>query len=225
MSSETQRSADTAVAARTADTAVSTRMPAAERRAQILEAARGVFGQRGYHGTTTDRVAQAAGISQPYVVRMFGTKEQLFLEVLHDTLRTLIDAFRAAHTASIERGDDEQARGAAIGAAYLDLSENRGFHTLLLQGFVSGAEPAIGAAARAGFLDVYRFLTHEAGFDGPRVSEFLGGGMLFSILLGIEMPTLFDTDADAAALMEATFGSKCAPIVEAERARRAAEHA
>lgn len=88
---------------------------------------------------------------------------------------------------------------------------------------MSGAEPAIGAAAREGFLDVYRFLTHEAGFDGPRVSDFLGGGMLFSILLGIEMPTLFDSDTDAAALMEATFGSKCAPIVESERARRAAE--
>ncbi|MFZ7087592.1 TetR/AcrR family transcriptional regulator [Curtobacterium sp. RRHDQ10] len=196
------------------------RMPAGERRAQILDAARDVFGRRGYHGTTTDQVAKAAGISQPYVVRMFGSKEQLFLEVLDDTLRTLLDAFRDALSASLERGDDEEARGGAIGAAYLDLSENRGFHTLLLQGFVSGAEPAIGAAARAGFLEVYRFLVHEAGFDGPRVSEFLGGGMLFSVLLGIEMPTLYDADRDAAALMEVTFGSKCAPIVEAERARR-----
>ncbi|PWJ54939.1 transcriptional regulator, TetR family [Quadrisphaera granulorum] len=196
-------------------------MTAAERRAQILDAARAVFGRRGYHGSTTDQVAKAAGISQPYVVRMFGTKEQLFIEVLHDTLTTLLGAFRAAHAQSVARGDDADRRAQAIGVAYLELSETRGFHTMLLQGFVSGAEPAIGAAARAGFLDIYRFLVHEAGFDDPQVSSFLGGGMLFSVLLGIEMPTLFDADTDAAALMQATFGDKCPFIVEAERARRA----
>ena len=35
----------------------------------------------GYAGTSTDAVAREAGVSQPYVVRMFGTKLDLFLEV------------------------------------------------------------------------------------------------------------------------------------------------
>ncbi|MFP3344532.1 TetR/AcrR family transcriptional regulator, partial [Halomonas sp. SIMBA_159] len=58
------------------------RIPASERREQILAAASIVFGERGYFGATTDQIAKAAGISQPYVVRMFGSKENLFTEVL-----------------------------------------------------------------------------------------------------------------------------------------------
>ena len=45
------------------------RLPAAERREQMLNAARIVFGERGYTGATTDAVAKAAGVSQAYIVR------------------------------------------------------------------------------------------------------------------------------------------------------------
>ena len=40
----------------------SDRIPATERREQILEAAAGVFGEQGYAGATTDRIARQAGI-------------------------------------------------------------------------------------------------------------------------------------------------------------------
>src|ERR1700709_1174043 len=66
-----------------------TRMGADERRALVLEAATEVVGQSGYAGTTTDRVATAAGVSQPYVVRIFGTKEKLFIAVLNRDLELL----------------------------------------------------------------------------------------------------------------------------------------
>ena len=54
-------------------------MTGAERREQILAAARRVFGEGGY-AASTDEVARAAGVSQPYVVRLFGSKRELFLE-------------------------------------------------------------------------------------------------------------------------------------------------
>ncbi|MBN8883980.1 MAG: helix-turn-helix transcriptional regulator, partial [Salana multivorans] len=47
-------------------------MRGSERRELVLSAAAEVFGERGYVGATTDAVARAAGVSQPYVVRMFG---------------------------------------------------------------------------------------------------------------------------------------------------------
>ncbi len=75
---------------------VNTRMRSEDRRELILEAATAVFGDHGYEGATTDQVAKAAGVSQPYVVRMFGSKEQLFLEVLHRALERLLAVFRAA---------------------------------------------------------------------------------------------------------------------------------
>src|ERR1700709_1680827 len=73
-----------------------TRMSSADRRESILKAATAVFGTRSYVGATTDDVARAAGVSQPYVVRLFGTKEKLFLAVLNRAVDTLMTAFRRA---------------------------------------------------------------------------------------------------------------------------------
>lgn len=197
-----------------------TRMPAAQRRALILDAARELFGRQGYNGTTTDQIATAAGISQPYVVRMFGTKEALFIEALHDALAVLMEAWRgvlADLDADGRRDVDEHERARRIGEQFIDLAASRGLHTMLLQGFVSGSEPAIGAAARRGFLDIYRFLRDEAGVSDERVQGFLGSGMLFSIMLAIDMPSLFGTDSDADDLLRAAFGEKCMQVVELAR--------
>ncbi|WFR68839.1 hypothetical protein P9139_00230 [Curtobacterium flaccumfaciens] len=71
---------------------------------------------------------------------------------------------------------------------------------------MSGAEPAIGAAARNGFLEIYRFLRDEAGIPDDQVQGFLGSGMIFAIMLAIDMPARFDDDPDAADLLRATFG-------------------
>lgn len=192
-------------------------MPAAERRAMILEAARDLFGRQGYNGTTTDQIATAAGISQPYVVRMFGTKEALFLEVFHATLGALVDAWRAT-LAALPADADEHDRALAIGEQFIDLSATRGLHTMLLQAFVSGAEPGIGQAARDGFLAIYRFLRDEAGVPDDQVQGFLGSGMIFSVMLAIDMPSRFDDDPDAASLLRATFGEKCMQVVALARA-------
>jgi len=192
-------------------------MPAAERRAMILDAARDLFGRQGYHGTTTDQIAKAAGISQPYVVRMFGAKETLFLEVLDATLATLVDAWRGTLD-GLPSGADEHERARAIGEQFVDLAATRGLHTMLLQAFVSGAEPAIGRAAREGFLGIYRFLRDEAGIPDEQVQGFLGSGMIFSVMLAIDMPARFDDDEDAAALLRATFGEKCMQVVALARA-------
>src|SRR5690348_7366167 len=72
------------------------RLSSEERRRQILRAALAVFGARGYEGATTDEVARAAGVSQPYVVRLFGSKENLFLAALDDALTRTLAAFGAA---------------------------------------------------------------------------------------------------------------------------------
>jgi TetR/AcrR family transcriptional regulator len=191
-----------------------TRMPAAQRRALIVDAARELFGRNGYNGTTTDQIATAAGISQPYVVRMFGTKEALFIEALGGALDELMAAWRDALRAA---GDDPHDRARLIGERFIDLAASRGLHTMLLQGFVSGAEPAIGAAARQGFLAIYRFLRDEAGVPDEQVQGFLGSGMLFSVMLAIEMPSLFGTDDDADGLLRAAFGEKCLQVVELAR--------
>ena len=59
-----------------------TRLPAAARRSTILEAAGGLFGDRGYDGTTLDDVAGAAGVTKPIVYRHFVSKQGLYLTLL-----------------------------------------------------------------------------------------------------------------------------------------------
>ena len=70
-----------------------TRMSAEARRELILAAATRAFAEQGYAATTTDTVAREAGVSQPYVVRMFGTKLRLFVEVFGHAAERIIEAF------------------------------------------------------------------------------------------------------------------------------------
>lgn len=186
------------------------RLSAADRREQILNTATAVFAERGFHGTTTDQIAQAAGISQPYVVRMFGTKQNLFLEVLHRALALLFTAFRDALPDPGD-GTPPQAR---LGSAFVDLIQSAGVHRTLLHAFVSGNDPVIGAAAREGFVSIYRFLRDEAHFTADEVNGFLGHGMLISVLLGIELPSVFGQDPDSDELMQVAFGDKCAVVLQ-----------
>ncbi|MEO8527952.1 MAG: TetR/AcrR family transcriptional regulator [Pseudolysinimonas sp.] len=190
-----------------------TRMRAEDRRELVITAAMGVFGERGYVGSTTDAIARAAGVSQPYVVRMFGTKEALFLAVLDRALQRLLSDFSAV----IESNPTASAEvlHAGIGAAYGNLLADRGLLLSLMHGFVLGSVPAIGAAARLGFLEVYRLLRRRAGFSAEQARDFLAHGMLVNTLVGIRMGLEMD-DPDARELVE------CVAPIKADLIRRLA---
>jgi AcrR family transcriptional regulator len=183
-------------------------MPAAERRELILGHASAVFGKRGYPGTTTEQIAQAAGISQPYVVRMFGTKEKLFVEVMERALGKLTVAFREVIRARDAGEVAADELGLRLGQAYVDLIEDRGILMSLMQGFIQGHDDVIGERARAGFLEIYRLLRDEARFPPEQVRSFMADGMLINTLLAIGMPDNFEGDEAATQLMTLSFGAK-----------------
>jgi TetR/AcrR family transcriptional regulator len=190
------------------------RMRAEDRRELVITAAMEVFGERGYVGATTDAVARAAGVSQPYVVRMFGTKEALFLAVLDRALHRLLDVFRGAIQAGPAAPGELHQR---IGTAYADLLADRGLLLSLMHAFVSGADPVIGHAARCGFLDVYRLLRQEAGFSADEARGFLAEGMLLNTLVGIRMADDYERDADARELIDITVPTKSELLVRLSR--------
>ena len=57
-------------------------MPADLRREQILQTAVDLFSQRGFTGTTTKRIAKAAGVSEAIIFRHFATKDELYGAIL-----------------------------------------------------------------------------------------------------------------------------------------------
>src|SRR6266550_8774628 len=96
--------------------AVSTkRKSAEERRESVLDAAFEEFAARGLDGASTEAIAEKAGISQPYVFRLFGTKKELFKAVVSRCFRQTLEVFQRA--AEGKRG--EEALG-AIGKAYVE---------------------------------------------------------------------------------------------------------
>jgi len=58
------------------------RLPAAERRLELIETAIRVFSDGSYRGTTTAEIARAAGVSEPILYRHFASKRDLYLEAL-----------------------------------------------------------------------------------------------------------------------------------------------
>ena len=60
---------------------------AEDRREEIVGIAFRHFGEGGYHGTSTEAIAREAGISQPYLFRLFRTKRELFLACVGPLLR------------------------------------------------------------------------------------------------------------------------------------------
>jgi AcrR family transcriptional regulator len=156
-------------------------MPAEERRELILAAATRVFATGGYAGTSTDHVAKEAGVSQPYVVRMFGTKLDLFLQVLSRACTSIDDAF-AAVIASEEF--DPETGDVQLGTAYTDLLADSDLLRVMMHGFATGGVPEIAATARAGMSRIYDTL-QRTGWDQEKVRDFLAVGMLLNVLLSM----------------------------------------
>src|SRR6476619_501710 len=83
------------------------------RREEILDAALIVFAEQGLQAASTDEIARRAGISQPYVFRLFGTKKELFSAVVNRCFRQTLEMFQRA--AEGRRGE---AALKAMGQAY-----------------------------------------------------------------------------------------------------------
>jgi AcrR family transcriptional regulator len=79
---------------------VTIRLPAAERRAQLVDAALALFAAEGFQSTTMDAVAAEAGVTKPVLYQHFPSKRELFLELLRDVGRRLSENVGAATAAA-----------------------------------------------------------------------------------------------------------------------------
>jgi AcrR family transcriptional regulator len=107
---------------------VSLRLPAAARRQQLLDTALSTFARSGYHDASMNDIAEAAGVTKPVLYQHFGSKRELFLEVLSDVAAGMRRTVRAATSAA--EGPRQQVQlGFAAWFRWVD--EHRdGFHVL-----------------------------------------------------------------------------------------------
>lgn len=185
------------------------RLNAQERRTSILDAATSQFAERGYAGASTHQIAAAAGISQAYVVQTFGSKQQLFIEVLERVVGDIIAQFRIAND-QLPKDCSSEDRVDALGGAFTALVADNHKLMSMLHAFILGYDPVIGPAGRRAFVEVYQFIRAETGLPVQDAVNFLARGMLISVLLGLRLPDHLGDDSSGDELMTEAFGDMIA---------------
>jgi AcrR family transcriptional regulator len=153
-----------------------------ERREAVLTAAREAFAERGLVGASTEEIAARAGISQPYVFRLFGTKKELFTAVIVRCFRETLETFQRA--AEGQRGEDALR---AMGEAYVQLLSDRTMLQAQMQAYAASDDADVRAAVREGYGDLFTWVERVSGLDGARVAEFFAKGMLLNVAASMDL--------------------------------------
>src|SRR5881275_434842 len=153
------------------------------RREEILDAALEEFAERGLHGASTEDIARRAGISQPYVFRLFGTKKELFSAVVARCFRQTLGIFQQA--AEGKRGEEALQ---AIGAAYEQLLRgDRIYLRSQMQAYAACDDPEICRVVQNGYGDLVTYVEHVSGADGLTIQRFFAKGMLMNVLASMQL--------------------------------------
>jgi AcrR family transcriptional regulator len=159
---------------------------ALNRKAQIMQSAATLFATQGYYKTTTAHVAQAVGVTQPYVFHFFKTKEDLYLAVLEQAYVKLRHAFASVEAAPTELTEK-------MGRAFDDLLETHRDEILLFMQSFTTPEPAVLAFAREKFSLIYetvkeRYLQAGIPDAAHQASNFISCGLVITLseVLGLQ---------------------------------------
>ena len=172
-------------------TAPRRRVPAAERRDALIEAAIHHFAHGGLHGTSVGVIARDVGVAQPYVFSLFPTKVDLFLATVERGFDRIAELFRAAADRYREEGPaepDEEVLG-ALGNAYVQsLGEERDLLLLQQQAYAACGEEEIRVAVRGFYTRLVELVRDLTGADDERLDDFFRGGMWLNVAaaLGVE---------------------------------------
>jgi len=177
-------------------TVAATRQTAEERRETVLEAATVEFAKKGLHGGSTDAIARAAGISQPYLFRLFGSKKELYRATIARCMRRTLETFQRSA---------EGLRGAealeAMGMAYVnELLPDRIMLLGQMQAYAACDDPEIRDAVRQGYGDLVAYVERVSGLPPVEVSKFFAQGMLLNVIAAMGLDTF--EEPWAARLME-----------------------
>ncbi|GAB3564456.1 hypothetical protein GCM10027445_08290 [Amycolatopsis endophytica] len=163
-------------------------MSGQQRREQLLELAAEEFARAGLHGTSTDTLARRAGITQPYIYRLFGSKKALFLQVVERAFGRLIGGMDRA--AEERAGRDALA---AMGQFYDRALADRTALLVQLQAFAACGDPEVREVVREQMARMWSATAGHTGLHPVAVKTFLAYGMLLNTAAALEVD---DVDAE-----------------------------
>ncbi len=167
----------------------STRKSAEERREDVLVAARDVFAEHGLSGASTDEIARRAGISQPYLFRLFRTKKELFIASVERCFAETRETFEQA-----AEGKTGEEALRAMGQAYGELMRsNPNRLRTQMQTYAACEDPDVRRVARRGYGELVDAVGRVSGIDSETLSRFFAKGMLINVVASMGL-----LDADEA---------------------------
>jgi AcrR family transcriptional regulator len=161
------------------------RSNAEARRAAILAQAVPVFARHGYHATPVTEIADATGISQAYVFRLFGSKLGLFTASLDRCFALVGNALR--------EGADRAAGAPAVqvleamGDAYAELIADRDLLMLQVHAQSATGIPEVRETLRRGYAGVVALTRELSGGTRDQVQHFIAMGMLCHLIASLDL--------------------------------------
>lgn len=157
------------------------RLSAEERREQILQAAVAVFAEDGYAAASTEEIARRAGISQPYIFRLFGSKRELVLAAINRCFAETEALFRFA--AEGRTGDEVLP---AIGDAYMRMIQSESSRLRAqLQAYAACDDAEVRRVVARNFGHLVELVRRLSGSSIADISKFFATGMLLNVLVAM----------------------------------------
>ncbi len=170
--------------AATSETQTRQRVPAAERRDALIDAAIHEFAQGGLHGTPVDQIARRVGVAQPYVFSLFGSKRDLFIAAVERCFGITIRMFErvAADYDPATAPEDQPDVLMAMAAAYVDrLQTDRDLLMLQLHAYAACDDDVIRDHVRDAYAGLVNAVAGLSDADSERIDEFFRYGMSLNV--------------------------------------------
>jgi AcrR family transcriptional regulator len=177
------------------------RHSAEERRDLVIEAARREFAVLGLGGATGEGLSYRAGISHPYLLRLFGSKRELFLEVVERVFDQLLASVR---TARVPEGDHD-----GFGHLVAELKESLGEHgpSLLLQTFAACGVDEVRLTVQRRLGELHESLERLAPGRGGQAEALLSRLLLIGAVDAMRLEELASREHWARRLLESSDSS------------------
>ncbi|XEC93062.1 TetR/AcrR family transcriptional regulator [Paenibacillus tarimensis] len=159
-----------------------------DRKEQIIEKAVKIFAERGYYKATTALVAEAAGVTQPYVFHFFKNKEELFKAVADRALNRIYEAFVKADAPADQLME-------TMGCAFTQIMQAHRDETIMVMQAHAIGEPLIREYVRERFRMIHATISEKfekAGIPHPQAAaaQFIGTGLLITVSEVLDLPEL-----------------------------------
>jgi AcrR family transcriptional regulator len=163
-----------------------TRMSADERRDEVISAAAIEFASGGYAGTSTASIARRAGVSQPYLFQLFGTKKELFLAAVRDCFARTGRVFETSAKAARASNPDPVNVLKEMGDAYVRiLLADRDLLRLQLHAYAACSDPEVQTLVRDEYNALWQRVADLSGADPRALLPWFANGMLINVIASL----------------------------------------